>query len=112
MAKDQVAKKLRSELTDTGYATTSSLDTRSCFDLAAKRGDTSFLVKILENINALSPDAANEIQTAARFLGAHEFLVGERAAHEKLQYGVVYDGIVNVSELPFEVRLSIAPEPR
>jgi len=61
-----------------------------CFDMAAKKRHI-ILVKILQNIDALSEEQAKNLRIIAESVGGSAMLVGEQTRIEKLKEGVVYE---------------------
>ncbi|VVB65641.1 Helix-turn-helix [Candidatus Gugararchaeum adminiculabundum] len=90
MTREDLLNKTAHELVSKGYESYSCAGTHSCFDIAAKKGQT-MLVKVLENIDALTEEQAQAIKSTASMLKGESFLVGERARDIKLEDGVIYE---------------------
>ncbi|MEM0493223.1 MAG: transcriptional regulator [Candidatus Thermoplasmatota archaeon] len=60
------------------------------FDLITRRDDTLLIVKVLSNIDALSPEVADELLKLSRLLRATPLLIGERTGLNDLEDNVVY----------------------
>jgi putative transcriptional regulator len=73
------------------------------FDLAARRGDTILLIKILHNIDGFGQEVAKSIKQLAFYLLASPIVVGERKSYFFLEDGVVYQRydvpVINASTL-------------
>jgi putative transcriptional regulator len=61
-----------------------------CFDIAAKKR-TVIIIKILQNIDALSAEQAKNLQIIADGVDGSVLLIGEQTRVEKLTEGVVYE---------------------
>jgi len=61
-----------------------------CFDIAARKRQT-ILIKILQNIDALSEEQARNLRIIAESVEGSALLVGEQTRVEKLKEGVVYE---------------------
>ncbi|MEM5814596.1 MAG: helix-turn-helix domain-containing protein [Candidatus Aenigmatarchaeota archaeon] len=74
-----------------------------CFDIAAKKR-TIVLVKILQNIDALSEGQAKNLRIVAESVEGSAMLMGEQTRVEMLKRGVVYErfGIPTVNFRTFE----------
>ncbi|MCW3136649.1 MAG: transcriptional regulator [Canidatus Methanoxibalbensis ujae] len=76
-------------LRDAGFLVSGVCDARS-FDFAASREDITILVKVLQNIDAVSEEVARSMRRAAFFLVAAPLIVGERRGGYPLESDVVY----------------------
>src|SRR5438552_6388245 len=61
-----------------------------CFDLVARRDDTLLIVKVFQNVDALSKETAQELKAIARTLEGSPLVVGERSGTGSLEDGVIY----------------------
>lgn len=62
---------------------------RSCFDIVARGPKTTLLLKVLQDVNALSAEGAAEMRRVAAMVKAVPLVIGETAGR-KLEDGVVY----------------------
>ena len=92
--------KLESLLENEGYVTAGY---HGCFDIAARK-NRILLIKVLQNIDALSRGQAENLKLVASNLGASPLLVGEQTRIEKLRAGVVYEryGVPSVNFQTFQ----------
>ncbi len=63
----------------------------SCFDLFARRRVLLLLLKVLTNIDGLTPQQAWDIHRMAKMLSASPVLVGERTRGYEMDEGVLYE---------------------
>jgi len=82
---------LLSFLQKNGFHTACFSDFKSCFDIAARREDLNILVKVLENIDSLRPESAQEMKKLASVLNSVAFIVGENTKAFRLKKGVIYE---------------------
>ncbi len=68
---------------------------RSCYDIMARRGLFSFIIKILSNVDSLSSEHASEIRKIAYYFKVFPLIIAHKTKKERLKEGVVYnrDGI-------------------
>lgn len=82
---------MRALLAQSGFAVSERCDMRPVsFDLVARRDHDLIVLKVLQNVDALSEEMAKEIQLICNFLEARPVLVGLRAGTGELEDGVVY----------------------
>lgn len=82
---------IKSGLDAGGYTVADCTGTQSCFDVLARKGDKTFIVKALANIEGLSPSCAHDMRRIAHLLSASPLVVGERMKSCGLSRGVVYE---------------------
>ena len=87
--KADLVERVRDTLARAGYLAT-VVEGAGCFDLAARRDGHLVLAKVLQNVDALSEDAARELLGLAATLGATPLLVGTRSSSRDLEDGAVY----------------------
>src|SRR5438067_1870821 len=81
----------REMLARSGYCLSGDAGVRpQSFDLAARRDDQLFLVKVLTNVDGLTEPVAQELRVIAQFLDAAPLVVGERSSSRALEDGAVY----------------------
>jgi putative transcriptional regulator len=85
----------------------------SCFDLFARKHVLLLLLKVLGNIDGLTPEHAGDIQRMARMLSASPVLVGERTRGSEMEEGVLYEryGVPAVTPDTFEGIVTGGPLP-
>jgi len=74
-----------------GYVCYRPLETRSCFDIAAKKQGSLLLVKVFDNIDSVRDQQANNLKGLAHSLGAAVLIVGTHSKAYSLQDGIVYE---------------------
>jgi putative transcriptional regulator len=91
MKRDRVLEETRKGLAKTGFFLSHPHGERGlCFDLVARRDDTLLIVKVLQNVDALSKETAHELLGISRILEGSPIVVGERAGTGPLEDGVLY----------------------
>ena len=81
--------KLVATLEKAGFACFAPLERKSCFDLAAKKGATLLLFKVLSNIDSIRESQAKELKAISASLCATPLIVGEKTKVRELEDGVV-----------------------
>ena len=73
---------------------------QSCFDLAARKTDTSVLVKVNSDVDTFSPHSARELKVIADRVSAASLLISQRTHGKPLEDDTVYsrNGIFVVTE--------------
>lgn len=66
------------------------LDGVSTFDIAARRGDEKYLIKILYNIDTMREEGARDLMSVSRILGCIAIVIGNRASNGTLEDGIIY----------------------
>ncbi|MFH0954479.1 MAG: helix-turn-helix domain-containing protein [Candidatus Micrarchaeota archaeon] len=74
-----------------GFSVSSFNEFNSCFDLAARKQNEFFLVKVLENADGFREENCQELQKIAGFFGATPLLIAEKTKSAELVLGVVYE---------------------
>jgi putative transcriptional regulator len=74
----------------------------SCFDLVARRDAQLFVVKVLEDANAITPQDAQEMMRLSSYLSASPIVIADKAG-DRLQDNVVYHrfGIYTLNKSTF-----------
>lgn len=91
MTRDELIDEVREILAKTGFFLSQKHGERGlCFDFVARRDDALLIVKILQNVDALSQSTADEIRVIARALNGAPLVIGERSGTGPLEEGVVY----------------------
>ncbi len=78
-------------LNKAGFKVTAIGTKPRCFDIVARRGDTTLLIKVLYNADSLKPEMAADMKLVAKLLKASPLVVGERFKSDYLERGVVYN---------------------
>jgi len=78
-------------LNKAGFRVTAIGTKPRCFDIVARRGDTTLLIKVLYNADSLKPDMASDMKLVAKLLNASPLVIGERFKSDYLERGVVYN---------------------
>ncbi len=90
-ARTQLIEEVCSQLEAAGFDMSSTCDVRpSCFDLVARRGDQLVLIKILNNIDALTREDAEALQMVAQFFNATPLVIGTKTRRGTLEPEAVY----------------------
>ena len=100
MNRTRILEETREGLAKTGFFLSDPHGERGlCFDLVARRDDTLLIVKVLQNVDALSRETAQELKVIAQTLRGAPLVVGERTGTGELEDGVVYSrfGVAIVS---------------
>jgi putative transcriptional regulator len=89
--RDALLEKTREGLAKTGFFLSRPHGERGLsFDLVARRDDNLLIVKVLQNVDALSKETAHELKVIARTLEGSPLVVGERSGTGSLEDGVIY----------------------
>lgn len=90
-ARTQLLEDVVSNLEEAGFVLSSKCDVRpSCFDLVARKGDKLILIKVFDNIDALTKEDAMTLQLVAHFFNASPLIIGTKTRRGPLDDGVVY----------------------
>ena len=91
MERDGLIQEIAGQLAKTGFFVSEpQLIRGQSFDLVARRDDTLLLVKVLQNVDAFSREAAEELKLVALTLKGTPLLVGTRSGAGPLEPGVLY----------------------
>ena len=91
MDKELLAERVEDVLRQAGFSTSDRCYLRPrSFDLAARKGNSFLLLKILSNIDGLNEQSALEVRRLAKYLFASPILVGEKTRDQYLERGAVY----------------------
>ncbi|MCI4362891.1 MAG: helix-turn-helix domain-containing protein [Thermoplasmata archaeon] len=97
--------RVRDTLTRAGFYVSDAHGIRpTSFDLLARRDSTLLLLKVLKNIDSLSPEDALRLNEVAGLFHARTLLIGQASGATRLEPGVVYTryGVPIVVEETFE----------
>lgn len=91
MKREQLIDDIRECLAKTGFYLSDRHGERGlCFDLVARRDDVLLILKILQNVDALTKETADELRVIAHTLRGAPIVVGDRSGAGPLEEGVVY----------------------
>ena len=65
-------------------------DMRSCYDMVAKRGLFTIIVKVLYNVDSFSSEHGREMKKIAYYFNVFPLIVGYKTKKDALEEGVVY----------------------
>ena len=92
MTREQLINQIRETLTNAGFYVSELCSMRPIgFDLVARRDNSLLIIKVLTNINAMSEEVANELNTLSNLLKGCPILIGERKGTGPIEEDVVYD---------------------
>jgi len=74
-----------------GFIVSSYFHLNSCFDIAAKKDKTIFLIKVFENIDATRPEQALELKRLSTALNASAIIIGEKSKSNVLINSLVFE---------------------
>ena len=91
MSRDVLVDQTIEILRHAGFLVSDRCDIRPrSFDIAARRGDTLLLCKILQNVDGLTEETASEIRLLAEILGGTPLVIGEKTRDQMFEDGVIY----------------------
>ncbi|MFX0031153.1 MAG: helix-turn-helix domain-containing protein [Candidatus Hodarchaeota archaeon] len=68
----------------------SNRKSKFCFDILVKKEDSIFSVKLISNIDNISPDIINDIKSLSLLLKSKPLLIGIRNRYQKLEDNTIY----------------------
>ncbi|MFW9770561.1 MAG: helix-turn-helix domain-containing protein [Candidatus Heimdallarchaeota archaeon] len=68
----------------------SNKKSKFCFDLLVKKEDSIFSVKLISNIDNISPEIINDIKSLSLLLKSKPLLIGIRNRYQKLEDNTIY----------------------
>jgi putative transcriptional regulator len=96
---------IESLLRETGFTVSQTCCSRpSCFDFAARKGETVVFIKLQPDIGSLSASDSEELRTISESVLASSILIGEKTREKPLEEDTVYSryGILAVTSKTFE----------
>jgi len=91
MSRDVLVDQTIEILRHAGFLVSDRCDIRPrSFDIAARRGDTLLLCKILQNVDGLTEETASEMRLLAEILGGTPLVIGEKTRDQMFEDGVIY----------------------
>ncbi|AIF69942.1 transcriptional regulator [Palaeococcus pacificus DY20341] len=91
MEKARLVRIVESILHGTGFKTARMDFKGSCFDLVGNKLFLLLFVKVLQNIDSLTQEQADDLKRLAKFFQATPLLVGIKSKNDELEEGVVYE---------------------
>lgn len=89
--RERILEETREALGKTGFFLSGPHGERGlCFDFVARRDDTLLIVKVFQNVDALSKETAHEMKGIGRTLEGSPLVIGERSGTGPLEDGVIY----------------------
>ncbi|MDR2944012.1 MAG: transcriptional regulator [Methanosarcinales archaeon] len=91
MSRDVLVDQTIEVLRHAGFLVSDRCDIRPrSFDIAARRGETLLLCKILLNLDGLPEETANEMRVLSEILGGTPLVIGEKTRDRPLEDNVIY----------------------
>ena len=91
MTKEVLIHQIIDVLARAGFALSDRCNIRPrSFDVAARKGETLLLCKVLFNIDGLNEETAREMKYLAEYLGGSAIVVGAKTRDQMLEDSVVY----------------------
>lgn len=91
MTRDILVDQTIEVLRHAGFLVSDRCDIRPrSFDIAARKGETLLLCKILLNLDGLTEETANEMRTLSEILGGTPLVIGEKTRDQLLEDNVIY----------------------
>lgn len=91
MTKEVIIHQIIDVLAHAGFALSDRCNIRPrSFDVAARKGETLLLCKVLFNIDGLNEETAREMKYLAEYLGGSAIVVGAKTRDQMLEDSVVY----------------------
>ncbi len=88
---EELTQKTISLLKEKGYIICQQLENKNfCFDIAARKNEITFLIKILIDIDNFQEVQANDLKILSKILFTKPFIMGERTRAGLMEDGVVY----------------------
>ncbi|MHA1754032.1 MAG: transcriptional regulator [Candidatus Odinarchaeia archaeon] len=88
-------------------------DSQSCFDIAVRKDDISFLLKIMSDIDNLQEIQASELKILSKILSTKPLIIGEKTRKGRIEDGVVYQRFsipaINLRTLYYVIKKNLFP---
>ncbi len=91
MGKERLIRVVESILRGTGFRTARMEFKGACFDLVGSRLFLLLFIKVLQNIDTLTKEQAEDLKRLAKFFQASPLIVGLKTKNDELEEGVVYE---------------------
>ncbi|MBI4209924.1 MAG: helix-turn-helix domain-containing protein [Candidatus Diapherotrites archaeon] len=90
MTREQLIEACLSALHTNGFAATTFLDTNTCFDIIARKTDSTLLIKVYDNIDSIRKEQGEELVKMACTLGARAAIIGAKTKVFRMEDSTVY----------------------
>ncbi len=90
MSRESIIAKTVSLLHKKGFGAETFFDSDNCFDIIARKGGTTVVLKLYENIDSIRKEQGEELRKISSVLGASCIIIGERTKVFSLDDSVVY----------------------
>lgn len=90
MTREKLAAKAITALHSSGFGTETFFDSDNCFDIIGRKGATTIVLKLYENIDSIRKGQGEELRKLSSVLGASCIIIGEKTKVFGLEDGVVY----------------------
>lgn len=89
--RDKLVGEVRKLLTECGFYVSDPISLKGIsFDIVARRDDQLLILKILQNVDALGKDDADQMRNLSTALNASPAVIGIRSSSKKLDQGIIY----------------------
>ncbi len=87
-----------------GFGLTTFLESNTCFDIIAKRGSNTLVLKVYENIDSIRREQGEELKKLGQVLSASCIIIGGKTKVFSLENGTVYSryGVPTITIGTFE----------
>lgn len=90
MSREELINKCVTVLNTKRFSVETFFASNNCFDLIARKGETTLVVKVYDNIDSIRREQGEELKKICSVLGASPILIGEKTKVFSLEDGVVY----------------------
>ncbi len=90
MTREKLVAKAITALHGSGFGVGTFFDSDNCFDIIGRKGHTTILLKLYDNIDSIRKEQGEELQKLSSVLDASCIIIGERTKVFGLEDGVVY----------------------
>ena len=90
MERLEIARRAIAALGKKGFYVTTFLDSNTCFDIIARKAESTILVKVYENIDSIRKEQGEELAKLSQVLGASCIIIGGKTKVFGLAEGTVY----------------------
>ncbi|MFH1588365.1 MAG: helix-turn-helix domain-containing protein [Candidatus Diapherotrites archaeon] len=89
--REELISGIYSFLSSQGFIVKTFLDSNSCFDLIAKKGNQAFIVKVYSNIDSVREEQAKELLKLSSLFNALPVIVGKKSKAFDLRNEILYE---------------------
>jgi len=91
MNRERLVADVRALLTECGFYVSDPISLKGIsFDVVARRDDQLLILKILQNVDALGKEDADQMRNLANVLNGSPAVIGLRSSSKKLEEGIIY----------------------